>query len=388
MTASPLAAEMMVALGRDRDLSVDDLRRYFAPWTGVSGESFTGRLFEQYSELGAVDCFDANDVAAVGTLSVPLSGRAIEALFENDGFTGLVGQLPDRTVPIWEHDPNEDAIALALYEAVRGLPDVGRVRTMKLLASKRPNLFPIRDTLVGWLLNEPKEWWPLFVDYFNEPDTVGKLERIREDAGLEPGQVTLLRVIDVVLWRRAKRIQPVHDALLDAARRVEFSDLLVSQDQGLSAPGVLAVWADGHARSLLGEALGTEVGELIYVGEAGHIGSSRSLGARLGDHADGLVGESTLRLSIAAAMRDHLGIRIEGRKKLSDESEQLVSNFIGQHLTATPVAVANDRTRSCLVPWLITRLDPALNLKYAERTRERRRLSEARKAIAKSRSGS
>ncbi len=92
-----------------------------------------------------------------------------------------------------------------LYAAVRELPGVGPTRASKLLARKRPRLFPIRDEVVGKVLGLEREFWEPLRQALRAQDGAldSRLARLHAEAAL-PTEVTRLRVFDVLAWSEGK----------------------------------------------------------------------------------------------------------------------------------------------------------------------------------------
>lgn len=82
---------------------------------------------------------------------------------------------------------------------------MGPTRASKLLARKRPRLFPIRDGIVGQVLKLRRDFWePLRTVLLADERALDKrLRRLHAEAGLPP-EVARLRVLDVLAWREVK----------------------------------------------------------------------------------------------------------------------------------------------------------------------------------------
>lgn len=176
------------------------LERYFG---GAPGDPFTGRLFEHFSALSDPLHLDANDIAACGTLSVPLTGKAIDGLLENAALIDeLLARCPARNETLWEVDPAGPGYRALddLYGVVRGVPGVGYVTASKLLACKRPHLVPIRDQVVETLLGSPEAWWAPWRAALT-PELIEVTETLGDD---DLSHVSVLRKLDVVLWMYGK----------------------------------------------------------------------------------------------------------------------------------------------------------------------------------------
>ncbi|OHU31654.1 hypothetical protein BKG76_00075 [Mycobacteroides franklinii] len=72
----------------------------------------------------------------------------------------------------------------------------------KLLAAKRPTLVPVLDNKVNDFLKPPKrQFW---VSLHDELSDQARREAISDICQVAPPHVSLLRRIDVALWRAAK----------------------------------------------------------------------------------------------------------------------------------------------------------------------------------------
>lgn len=79
---------------------------------------------------------------------------------------------------------------------------LGRVATSKVLARKRPRLFPIWDRRIGryWGLENPSRHWEVVRSFLRaEPNLIGFLRQVGEAANIPEG-TSVLRTLDVLLW--------------------------------------------------------------------------------------------------------------------------------------------------------------------------------------------
>lgn len=182
----------------DDDRAAQMLGKYY------SG-SYTGALFDIAPSLRSDEPnrLTAHDMAAVATLSVPLSGRAVAGLVDrSDELAEKLKQVPD--IDLAQADDDALSALYRLQGAVDEIDDIGHVTRSKLLAHKRPRLVPIRDQhVLGALMG---------VDHgpFTEPlraalraderiiEGLDELARGANLSGLSP-----LRVLDVVVWMTA-----------------------------------------------------------------------------------------------------------------------------------------------------------------------------------------
>ena len=182
------------------------------------GGAYTGAAFDVY---GRNDPFmiNSDDLIAVTMLSISVnenSNTAIKpsAILNLQAQTGSIAALLSQ-IPLARdlHTLSQDEFDAwlgprspgdALYELLRHRVPLPRVARHKLLARKRPLLFPIRDTVVeGALgLNGPKDpWWrPWWGALSSDDAMVSHLSAIRQLA--ETPHLSLLRVADIVIWLR------------------------------------------------------------------------------------------------------------------------------------------------------------------------------------------
>ncbi|GMA33199.1 hypothetical protein GCM10025875_31910 [Litorihabitans aurantiacus] len=88
---------------------------------------------------------------------------------------------------------------------MRKVRTFGPVRTSKLLARKRPHLVPIYDEHIRTQFGAPHsgDQWSAWAGMFADPTLVQHLAALRRSAGVD-GSVSLLRVLDVVVWMEGK----------------------------------------------------------------------------------------------------------------------------------------------------------------------------------------
>jgi len=181
------------------------LNRYF----GINGskEIFQGRNFEWFVKstakaATAKSAFHPTDFLAIAALSVNVPAETQRHLLEDSKkYTPL---LEGSTKQETEHQQSGDmgwmwvekTPLMQLYDAVNTLPGIGRVVCSKLLATKFPNLIPIRDSRVEKLLEIKATglWWkPLHEIHDAVKPTLMKLSGVDSAA-------STLRALDVLLW--------------------------------------------------------------------------------------------------------------------------------------------------------------------------------------------
>lgn len=180
-----------------------DLVGYFAG----GKRPFTGRWFEELAAIGDPNRFEASDILAVEALSVTVPTEAAASLLiaDSERFNSLLRELP-REQNLWEVrrlDLNIGSAAERLHTELRALPGIEWVVAGKLLAAKRPKLIPILDNEVNDYLQPPKGLF--WVTLHDELSDHSRRQAISEVCKVAPPEVSLLRRIDVALWRAAKR---------------------------------------------------------------------------------------------------------------------------------------------------------------------------------------
>lgn len=177
-----------------------DFDRYFT--------RFNGRHFERFSAMGSADHnrFTATDVLAVEALSVTVPPDSAAQLIDTEAeeFSALLREIPTDK-DLWEvksSDLEAGSPAWQLHFRLEGLHGVGPVTASKLMASKRPRLFPVIDTLVSELLQPPGgRFWVPMRNQLADPE---RRKKIADVVSCAPDGVTLLRRIDVAVWMHAK----------------------------------------------------------------------------------------------------------------------------------------------------------------------------------------
>lgn len=174
--------------------------------------SNAGRLFDEIVLTTDRMRFEAGDLVAIGMLSVKLHAEGVATLLLDRQFSSACSDLL-REIPtdldLWELAIEEllpGSPAFELWSLIRkGVKGAGSGVTVisKLIAAKRPRLFPVWDQRVDLLVTRPdgKFWEPMH-RLLSDEATRDQLIQLTADA---PRHVSLLRRIDVPLWRHAVR---------------------------------------------------------------------------------------------------------------------------------------------------------------------------------------
>lgn len=187
------------------------LRAYFGdPYPGTA---FAGASFDDWDSTGTraadVNTFSADDFVAIGLLSVKAPYAAREVLRDRrDEFTRLLTEIgPDRDLAVETGPIDSEWPAWRLETELRRVRGVGRTIATKLIARKRPKLYPIYDEVVANVLGtEVAHLVPIHTALRIDPDLRGRIVAARKRAEL-PDTISELRVLDVLAWMQGKGIE-------------------------------------------------------------------------------------------------------------------------------------------------------------------------------------
>lgn len=201
---------------------MDDSAKYLLGYLKNSAES--GSEFEIYDcENNEPNRLTAGDFIAVTLMSIHISPGTKSGITPwsilalKNRFSGIEYQLA--RIPVdWRLEKitdDEFKIAEECRQAIwasliKAKISSARVAKYKLLARKRPLLFPVADSVVckqlGIPSTDPDLWHKAWRNAFksDQGEIVSKLEKIRSQVP-EAAHLGLLRVADIVIWARAKR---------------------------------------------------------------------------------------------------------------------------------------------------------------------------------------
>ena len=192
--------------------AVQRVREYYDSAT----RAFAGRRFEFLGgggdRSGVANVFTSEDLVAVSMLSINIPGEAAIAILDDPG-----NELADRLarvpvgIPLWEAEDSiiddDHSVATEIWHILRDIDGIGWVTANKLLARKRPHLFPVYDRVVKAALrpNQKDLWIPLRNQLLaDDRRLLNRLEEIRSRAGLDV-EPPLLRILDVAIWMTSPR---------------------------------------------------------------------------------------------------------------------------------------------------------------------------------------
>lgn len=220
-----ISKHLLASLEPMGDVRPEELLRGYLDGSDLR-HAFSGRAFDTYA-TGTSDpnVISGSDLIAVALLSIEIrakskSGITPAAALLLEERSGEVTALLERLDPsLALHELDEKQFMLTLGgedspgQLLHGLMlDILRdkrgnkwVAAHKLLARKRPGLFPIRDKVVSDAvgLGSRSAWWrPWWSALTGESgsDIVRGVEEIRRAADAE--HLTVLRVLDILIWTR------------------------------------------------------------------------------------------------------------------------------------------------------------------------------------------
>ena len=169
--------------------------------------AFTGSSFEQF-----IDPFShvitTSDIVAVSMLRVEVPATAARWLLQ-EGNLGVQRELSQIRLGIHicdaDADLSQDSPAFRFWKLLYSCHGMGEVTTSKLMAAKRPDLFPIYDQHVAGALGIPdNRYWKPWQDFMRSDSGKAAVEIVRAIATeLGIAGVSDLRLLDIIIWMQA-----------------------------------------------------------------------------------------------------------------------------------------------------------------------------------------
>lgn len=201
------ACKLTTALNSNREIFAKLISKYFSKnYTGSHFEFFDGRGDKGKTK----NKFTYADMFAPNFLGVKVPAELAFRLVEGDlakKASEALKQIPAKK-PLHEFDTNplNEEPSQTLWKIVLDGKG-GVVRTSKLLARKRPHLFPVLDSVLQDALGQGKSGrWDHYFTLFSDEKLLKELAELQKDAAeLEPAfsdiaNLSLLRVLDIALW--------------------------------------------------------------------------------------------------------------------------------------------------------------------------------------------
>jgi hypothetical protein len=189
---------------------VDHLKAYFAPG------AYTGQWFETFAGGGdraeTRDRITAGDIYAVEALSVQVPFAVGKELVEGQLGSDISAHLRELSTQVELGTRGGDELiadgghADQVWRLLNNRNEktgIGWVIAGKLLARKRPKLIPVYDSIVRCQFGAPKHVWLKLHHALADDDGElrAALAEVRATVGVDD-KVSILRTLDVVLWRR------------------------------------------------------------------------------------------------------------------------------------------------------------------------------------------
>ncbi len=189
--------------------------------------AFTGSSFETFRGNDP-DNFTAEDIVAVAMLSVnipPAASRWI--LGDGQKTLNLLLQEIDKTLSIDSPMANltKGGTAWNLWKEVHGLWGIGETKASKLLAAKRPFLFPIYDQHVAKALQlSPDNYWQPWQKFMCSENGQKSTKIVKQMAdSLDKPNLSPLRLFDIVIWMQRHGHTFITQKLVDEKKMIPVS---------------------------------------------------------------------------------------------------------------------------------------------------------------------
>lgn len=199
--------------GERADIARRDINRYFES----ESETFTGRHYEALADVDQPNIITERDLLAVEMLSVTVPPR-VSVWILGDGrerIQTILQDVPtDKELSECPEAITKDGPLVQLWKLLRYEADwpvgrgkgngMGRTKTSKLIAVKRPMLAPVLDNVVCSALGPVSDFWSAFAVAFQDGKRREQIQNVRPAAC----PASLLRVIDVVVWMAEQHPRP------------------------------------------------------------------------------------------------------------------------------------------------------------------------------------
>ncbi len=208
----------------NHNLCIERINKYFGPFKtrtdSKTKDGWTGSFFEKYSKKSDLKSFDGNDVSAAICLSIRGEGGWVASLLNESIDLSCFSGLPYETCisGVEEKFFDQPGISQVLDDLLK-INRISLVTASKLLASKRPHLFPVFDGDVSRFFDVPKpnstnkeevlstylKWCNSWKKVVSDPEVKKELENIRKEISIQPNdQISSLRILDVIFWLDGK----------------------------------------------------------------------------------------------------------------------------------------------------------------------------------------
>lgn len=200
------------------------LRKYYGNRYTMKGtEPFTGAWFDDFDPSGTrastPNEITADDLLSLSLLSTPVRGNAAVQILGplKERITALLSQIPvDEKLSSYPEDVGpKDFPAWRLEDLLREINGIGLTYASKIIARKRPHLYPIMDSVVLNEIGTNNRHLNPIRAAFQDQGLLDRIHAARSAARL-PQTISDLRVFDVITWVQGKTNRQVDPAELDA----------------------------------------------------------------------------------------------------------------------------------------------------------------------------
>ncbi|WP_080796168.1 DUF6308 family protein [Corynebacterium pacaense] len=200
----------------DVDTAASYLREYYGERFRLPDAvppRYSGAYFDGFDPSGQLssspNIITADDLLSLSLLSTPINGSsAVQLLFDHRStIQNYLETIPtDRTLADYSEPLSSENFAAWRLEnfLTSTIPGVGWTRASKLIARKRPLLYPIYDSVVSQVLGTVKGGHLNFIrESMNRPEISNRIDVLRQETQLSD-IVPDLRIFDVVAWMEGR----------------------------------------------------------------------------------------------------------------------------------------------------------------------------------------
>ncbi len=192
--------------------------------------AFTGSGFEAFCDKDPYN-ITTKDIVAVSMLSVNIPPSASRWIL-GDGAQALNRLLhridKDLSIQSPRADLTKGSDAWLLWKEIHDRWGVGETKASKLLAAKRPFLFPIYDQHVAKALQlSPDDYWQPWQRFMRSQSGNEATKLVKQIAeSLDKPNLSPLRLFDIVIWMQRHGHTFIKQKLVDEGKmiRVSYAD--------------------------------------------------------------------------------------------------------------------------------------------------------------------
>lgn len=144
-----------------------------------------------------------DDLLSLSLLSTPVRGDSAVVILGpmKERISALLSQIPvDETLASHSEELSAETFpAWRLENLLREVPGIGLTRATKLIARKRPHLYPILDSVVIAEIGTHRKHLNPIREAFQDPKLIERIRVARNTAKL-PESISDLRIFDVITW--------------------------------------------------------------------------------------------------------------------------------------------------------------------------------------------